>query len=164
MPILKGSFRIMPAGWRDLNGLRQLEKICFPKDAWPLWDLIGVLTLPNVIRLKAIPGQLEAMPGKAGTNAVPAMVGFIASDQHNEDRVAWIVTIGVLPEFRRRGIGLALLQACEAQIRQPRVRLNVRQNNMDAIRLYQQHGYYKVGTWPGYYQDGEDALVMEKQL
>ena len=45
---------IEPATWRDLNALRHLEKVCFPLDAWPLWDLVGVLTLPNVVRLKAM--------------------------------------------------------------------------------------------------------------
>ena len=44
---------IQPATWRDLNSLRHLERLCFPKDAWPLLDLVGVLTLPNVVRLKA---------------------------------------------------------------------------------------------------------------
>lgn len=170
-PVPHRSFKIIPAGWRDLNGLRQLEKVCFPKDAWPLWDLIGVLTMPNVIRLKAVLVASDgvetpsvATEGVSAPLAGDKMVGFVAGDVRGEDHLAWIVTIGVLPEYRRIGIGLALLQACEAHIRQPRVRLNVRTGNTGAIRLYAQHGYYKVSTWPGYYQDGEDALVMEKQL
>ena len=84
----------------DLNEvLRQLESVCFPKDAWPLLDMLGVLTLPNVVRLKAVVGE--------------QMVGFIAGDIRRVENVAWIATIGVLPEYRRRGIGTALLQACE---------------------------------------------------
>jgi ribosomal-protein-alanine N-acetyltransferase len=92
------------------------------------------------------------------------MVGFIAGDIRPEDHMAWIVTIGVLPEYRRQGIALALLQACEARITQPTVRLNVRLSNAGAIRLYDLHGYERVSIWSGYYQDGEDALVMEKKL
>jgi ribosomal-protein-alanine N-acetyltransferase len=140
---------IQPATWRDLNALRSLERICFPQDSWPLLDLIGILTLPNVVRLKAI------VNGE--------MVGFIAGDVRLHKRMAWIATVAVLPEHRRRGIGNALLQACEAQMDVPDVRLSVRASNNDAIRLYRVAGYQHVGVWPDYYQDGEDALIMEKR-
>jgi ribosomal-protein-alanine N-acetyltransferase len=141
---------IDPATWRDLNALRHLEKVCFPKDAWPLWDLVGVLTLPNVVRLRA---------------AVDSqMIGFIAADIRPSERLAWIATLGVLPEYRGRGIGRALLEACEQLLDVRRVQLNVRASNQAAIQLYQTSGYQRAGIWPTYYQDGEDALVMEKEL
>ncbi len=139
---------IEPATWRDLNSLRHLEQVCFPKDAWPLWDLIGVLTLPRVVRLKA---EVE---GK--------MVGFIAADVRHPQQEAWIATLGVLPEYRRRGIGKALLEACEALLDVPCIRRSVRASNEAAIRLYQSYGYHRAGIWRAYYQDNEDALVMEK--
>jgi ribosomal-protein-alanine N-acetyltransferase len=142
--------RIEPATWRDLNPLRQLEKTCFPKDAWPLWDMIGILTFPNVVRLKAIvDGELA---------------GFIAADVRERKRIAWIATVGVLPEYLGRGIGRALLESCEKQLDTPSVRLNVRSSNRDAIRMYRIAGYQDVGVWPKYYLDGEDAIVMEKTL
>ena len=141
---------IQEATWRDLNALRQLEKACFPKDRWPLWDLIGVLSFPNVVRLKA------TVNGR--------MVGFIAGDVRPSQRLAWVATIGVLPEYRSQGIGTALLRACEARLEVPAIRLNVRVSNTTAINLYQSHGYQRAGIWPAYYQDGEDALVMEKSI
>ena len=141
---------IEPATWRDLNTLRHLEQACFPQDAWPLWDMIGILTLPNVVRLKA------TIDGK--------VVGFIAGDIRRSENRAWIATVGVLPEYRQRGIGQALISACERQLPVPAVRLSVRSSNQDAIRLYLHLGYQKVGLWKQYYQDGEDALVMEKAL
>jgi len=141
---------IQPATWRDLNALRQVERVCFPKDAWPIWDLIGVLTLPNVVRLKAVVDD--------------QMVGFIAGDIRPSQQMAWIATIGVLPAYRGRGIGTALLEVCEQQLSVDAVRLNVRVSNHPAIRLYKSFGYQQVGRWPHYYSDGEDALIMEKQL
>jgi ribosomal-protein-alanine N-acetyltransferase len=140
---------VEPATWRDLNQLRNIEKICFPQDAWPLWDLIGVLTLPNVVRLKAVTGD--------------RMVGFIAGDLRPSEQMAWIATVGVLPEYRGRGIGEALIRACEEQLGIPTIRLSVRLSNEGAVRLYQRLGYQRVGIWPNYYLDGEDAVVMEKQ-
>jgi ribosomal-protein-alanine N-acetyltransferase len=149
-PIAPGSeIVIEKATWRDLNALRQIERLCFPKDAWPLWDLIGVLSLPNVVRLKAV---------TAGE-----MIGFIAGDIRASQKMAWIATIAVLPGYRRQGIGAALLEACEKQLHVPRIQLNVRVSNREAINLYQSFGYQRAGLWPSYYQDGEDALVMEKE-
>jgi ribosomal protein S18 acetylase RimI-like enzyme len=37
-------------------------------------------------------------------------------------------------------------------------------SNDNAIALYQQEGYRTVDVWKNYYNDGEDGLVMEKQL
>jgi len=139
---------IEPASWRDLRLVRQLEQICFPKDAWPLLDVIGVLTMPNVIRLKA------SWEGR--------MVGFIAGDIRTAEKVSWIATVAVLPEYRGRGIGRRLLEACEAQLPTTLLRLCVRASNQSAIELYKRCGYYGVGSWPNYYQDGEEAIVMEK--
>lgn len=46
--------QIEEANWRDFNAVRQLELRCFTEDAWPWWDMLSVLTLPSVVRLKAI--------------------------------------------------------------------------------------------------------------
>lgn len=140
--------QIQPATWRDLNPVRQLEQACFPKDAWPLLDVLGVLTMPNIVRLKAVNAN--------------HIVGFIAGDIRPSQHIAWIATLGVLPEYRRRGIASQLLQACEERFQVPTIRLSVRASNQSAIHLYEKYGFYQVGIWPYYYQDGEDALVLEK--
>ncbi len=141
---------IQTANIIDLGALRRLETACFDKDAWPLLDLIAVLTWPEVIRLKAV---------DAGE-----MIGFIAGDPRSSDGVAWISTIAVDPRWQRRGVGRALLRACEAQIELPRMKLTVRVSNQGAIALYEQEGYRMVDLWRGYYNDGEDGLVMGKSL
>lgn len=139
---------ILPATLRDLGSLRRIEQACFPKDAWPLLDLIAVLTYPDVVRLKAV------LNGQ--------MVGFIAGDLRRSEGVGWIATVAVLPAYRRRGIGRALLRACERQMKTSRFRLCVRAENIEAIKMYEQEGYKQTDTWPGYYNDHGNALVMEK--
>lgn len=141
---------IQPASIRDLGALRRLEHVCFDKDAWPLLDLIAVLTWPDVIRLKAVDDG--------------EMIGFIAGDPRPSQGAVWIATLGVDPGYRRRGIGLELLQACEEQVQLPRVKLTVRISNDGAISLYKKAGYRTVDSWKQYYNDGEDGLVMEKIL
>jgi ribosomal protein S18 acetylase RimI-like enzyme len=139
---------IIPASIRDLNALRKLERICFEKDAWSLFDLIAVLTFPGVVRLKAVEDDY--------------MVGFVAGDPRPSQGFAWIATIAVLPEYRRKGIGRALLHACEVQLKTPRLKLSVRATNHSAINLYEQEGYRSMDIWKAYYNDGENAIVMEK--
>jgi ribosomal-protein-alanine N-acetyltransferase len=139
---------ILPANLRDLGSLRRVEQACFLKDAWPLLDLIAVLTWPEIIRLKAVENN--------------QMIGFIAGDPRPSEKLAWIATVGVIPEYQRHGIGRALLQECEKRLEQPRIRLCVRVSNESAINLYKQESYIAVDTWREYYNDNENALVMEK--
>lgn len=132
----------------DLNALHRLEHACFDRDAWPLLDLIGVLTMPGVVRIKAV---IE-----------DEMVGFIAGEIDRVRKLGWITTVGVLPDYRGQGIGTALLHACEQSMNQPCVRLCVRCGNQAAINMYSRNDYHQVDRWKAYYQDGEDAFVLEK--
>lgn len=141
---------IVPATILDLNALRKLEKESFDRDAWPLFDLMAVLSFPDVVRLKAVEDH--------------HMVGFVAGDPRPRDGWGWIATIAVDPRYRRRGIGRALLKACESKLGVPRSRLTVRMSNLGAIQLYEQDGYVSIDMWKSYYSDGEDAKVMEKVL
>jgi ribosomal protein S18 acetylase RimI-like enzyme len=141
---------IIKASILDLNALRKLEQESFAKDAWPLLDLIAVLTFPEVIRLKAVEDNL--------------MVGFAAGDPRPRDGWGWIATIAVSPSYRQKGIGRALLHACEKKLGVPKVRLTVRLSNQVAIAMYKKEGYGTIDIWKGYYNDGEDGMVMEKEL
>ena len=78
---------ILPATWRDLMAVHQLEKTCFHIDAWPLLDILGVLTIPQIVRVKA---QEEEN-----------LIGFIAADLRRAQATAWIATLAVFPSFRR---------------------------------------------------------------
>jgi len=140
--------QILPATFLDLNALIKLERTCFGPDAWPLLDLIAVLTLANVVRLKAV--------------ETGEMVGFAAGDPRPAEGFSWIATIGVAPQWRRQGIGRELLRACEARLATPHLRLSVRVSNDAAIRLYREEGYQRVDVLQNYYKDGEAALVMQK--
>jgi len=141
---------ILPASLLDLNSLRKLSQVCFAGDAWSLFDLIGVLTFPDVIRLKAVDAR--------------GMIGFIAGDSRYSDGAAWVSILGVDPRCQRRGIGTALLRMCELQSKQPTMKLSVRISNHSAIALYEKEGYRSVDIWRKYYNDGEDGLVMAKNL
>ncbi len=144
------NYTLEAADWRDLNDLRQIEKECFGDQSWTLLDLIGVLTITGVVRMKAVhDGE---------------MIGFAAAESRAAENTSWISTIGVLPAYRRNGVAAALLAACEARVSMPRMRLCVRTSNWMALRLYEERGYQRVGVWQDYYANGEDALVLQKYL
>lgn len=141
---------LQTASIRDLGALRKLENACFEKDAWPLLDLIAVLTWPEITRIKAID------EGR--------MIGFVAGEPRSSRKEFWIATIAVDPSYQRRGIGRKLLHACEQQAKVQQLKLTVRISNQSAISLYEKEGYRTLDIWKGYYVDGEDGLVMGKMV
>jgi ribosomal-protein-alanine N-acetyltransferase len=140
--------QLLPASIKDYKDLTRLEGISFPIDRWGLFDLVGVLTFRNVVRLKAL------YEGK--------FAGFTAGDIRKRDGVGWIVTIAVFPEFRGQGIGKALLDECESQMQMPVIKLTVRKSNYSAINLYLKNGYFQSEIWENYYIGGEDGILFEK--
>jgi ribosomal-protein-alanine N-acetyltransferase len=132
----------------DLGALERFDQVCFPKDAWNLLERIVVLLSPAIVRLKVVEDG--------------RMVAFAAGRKAGVDGVGWIQSIGVLPEFRRRGLARRLLHSCETRLEAPRVRLFVRASNAVALWLYEGEGYARRELRVGFYSDGEDAVIMER--
>jgi ribosomal protein S18 acetylase RimI-like enzyme len=81
--------------------------------------------------------------------------------------VARLYSIAVDPALRGQGVAAALIAAAEnaARARGSRsVRLEVRASNKAALSLYERAGFTFLERKPGYYQNGEDALRLEKRL
>lgn len=80
-----------------------------------------------------------------------------------------VTSLAVLYPYRRRGLALQLMNQLHFQLREmhhvDKVDLHVRVSNDAAKRLYEQElGYAIHDIIPGYYQDGEDAYLMRKDL
>jgi [ribosomal protein S18]-alanine N-acetyltransferase len=79
-----------------------------------------------------------------------------------------VLNLAVAPEFRRRGIGGALLEAGLATLRRRKVDevfLEVRESNISAQALYIGYGFRPVGQRAAYYRNPkEDALVLRLEL
>jgi ribosomal-protein-alanine N-acetyltransferase len=84
--------------------------------------------------------------------------------------VTHLLKITVLPRFRRRGIGRALLQNALQTLRNSRpdtheLTLEVRESNSAAVDLYKQAGFQETGRRQGYYRrPDEDAIIMGLDL
>jgi ribosomal protein S18 acetylase RimI-like enzyme len=78
-----------------------------------------------------------------------------------------IVTIDVVLSARREGVGTLLMKAAEDRLRCAGVRtmgLETAVDNTSALAFYKRHGFSVVRTWPRYYSNGVDALVLQKSL
>ncbi|MDE5964476.1 MAG: ribosomal protein S18-alanine N-acetyltransferase [Eubacterium sp.] len=76
-----------------------------------------------------------------------------------------IMRVAVLPEYRRLGIGRALLEECFSSNDPDVVFLDVRENNIPAIRLYESMGFESVGLRKNYYSNPtENAVIMTYNL
>ena len=77
-----------------------------------------------------------------------------------------IMNVAVLPEYRRKGIADALMNALISIASEnacDRITLEVAEDNFGAISLYEKHGFTVSGRRKGFYK-GKDALNMEKKL
>jgi ribosomal protein S18 acetylase RimI-like enzyme len=139
---------------RDLDGLVRLEQRCFDLDRLSRRSLRHFLRRGRASLLVA-----ERQGG--------GLVGYALVTLRRGARVARLYSIAVDPAERRRGLGGRLLRAAESAARQAgaeELRLEARASNRAAIAAYEAAGYRTIGRYPGYYEDGADALRFAKPL
>lgn len=149
------TLRLAPLPATAAEPLSLMHAACFPDDPWDASAFAQILALHGVFGYVA---WLDAAP----LHEIPS--GFvIARDLGGE---AEILTVGVLPGMRRRGLGRSLLGAVVAQAGARRcfsVVLEVAADNAAARRLYEATGFVRVGMRPRYYRRGGgaiDALIL----
>lgn len=96
-----------------------------------------------------------------------AAVGYCCLHFRKAAKAARLYSIAVLAAYRRQGIAAQLLDRCYRLSRKmgyERIRLEARAAANRLINFYTQQGFYPVGLAKNYYEDGADALRMERQL
>ena len=146
-------FRIRRATPADLDALLALERRAFTTDHLSRRQYRHHIGSASARVLAAV--DASGLLGKA-------VVFFRGGSD-----VARLYSIAVADAARGRGIGEALVRAVERAARAQgckRLRLEVRQDNAGAIRLYERLGYRRFGAYAGFYEDGADAWRYEKGL
>ena len=171
-------FRIRQFEKADFDTLWRIDQDCFdPQLAYSRPEMAFYMRRPRAFTLVAeteADGITKEIARAADNNAsfrTPtsdrsrAIVGFLVGELSR--RTGHIITIDVIAEARRAGVGSALLTAAENRLRRSgaeAVALETAINNEAAIRFYKQKGYFIEKTVHGYYSNGLDALVMTKSL
>lgn len=139
---------IRPVLRSDLDAVSGLEKLCF-KDPYPSYFISQLAEANPETFLVAIIDD--------------ALVGYAVVDRwKGHDH---LISIAVHPDSRKRGIGRRLLAALEERLEKGRLfRLEARKRNLPAIEFYRGQGFKETGVIQGYYSDGEDAVMMERNL
>ena len=138
----------------DVAAVAALHACCFD-EAWQ----------PSLI------GRIAHAPGGFGLlwRSEDEPLGFVLG--RTNDARAEVLSLGVAPAARRRGIARALMSAAieRASRRGPReFYLEVAEDNAAAQRLYRTMGFAPVGRRPGYYTRPEakpvDALTFRRVI
>jgi [ribosomal protein S18]-alanine N-acetyltransferase len=139
-----------------------------PDDFDVLWRMDQECFAPGIAYSKA---ELRAYIRNRGSFTLVAVHGESGEPQGflvaYGGPVGHIITIDVGSAFRRLGVGSLLLNAAEARLRSAGSRaagLETAVDNIGALAFYKRHGYSVVRTWPRYYSNGLDALVLQKSL
>ena len=132
----------------DLDAIDEIERASYPTP-WSRAMFVAELQKPSSLALGAYRETGE-------------LAGYLVVSRYVD---AWhVMNVAVAPEFRRRGIGRALLERLFEVTGGDSRRgytLEVRVSNADAIRLYERLGFEARGIRRGYYTDNrEDALIM----
>ena len=95
-----------------------------------------------------------------------AIIGFLIGIKTTPD-TARILMLAVKDAHRKQGIGSALLTRFIKEMKQQnvtKVELEVRTSNKGALRFYQSRGFLLQTTLQQFYQNGENAYSMRKEL
>jgi ribosomal-protein-alanine N-acetyltransferase len=96
-----------------------------------------------------------------------SLAGFLLLEMSPRRRLASIITLDVREEFRRRGCATALMFTAEEILRAQQIKiceLQVDVGNDRALAFYHKHGFEIVRRLNGYYDNGNDAWLMRKEL
>jgi ribosomal-protein-alanine N-acetyltransferase len=141
----------------DFETLWRMDQECFPPGiAYSKRELKAYVRHRGSFTLVAADAATTKEDGK--------IAGFIVV---HSGPTGHIITIDVIAGARRSGVGSLLLQAGEDRLRAAGSRavgLETAVDNLAALNFYKRHGYSVIRTWPRYYSNGVDALVMKKEL
>jgi [ribosomal protein S18]-alanine N-acetyltransferase len=139
----------------ELGALAKRHAECFPSDAWSVRDFLELLAI-------------RGASGHLAVSAEEGIAAFIVDLIGPDD--AEILTLGVVPSARRRGLARALIADLGKRARHRGVRrilLEVAADNHAAISLYGSIGFILLGERPGYYRlpsGRTDALIFGLSL
>jgi len=139
---------IRQAEERDIRPMAEMDILCFSAP----WSEVSFRK-----EIKENPLAFYVVAEISGRMVGYAGLWSIVDEGH-------ITNVAVHPDFRRKGIGEALISVLLNHTIEKGIRshtLEVRASNDPAISLYKKFGFEPAGLRKNYYEDnGEDAIIM----
>lgn len=149
---------LLPVGLVHAELLAGMHAVCFA-EPWSARSMMEVLSMPGAEGLIAVDGG-SLRPSLDG----PGPAGLVLWGRVLDE--AEILTIAVLPPWRRLGVGGRLLFAALSAATiagATSMFLEVAADNLAALALYESSGFVRMGRRKGYY-GGIDAITMRRDL
>lgn len=145
----------------DLEKVKHINQVCLPENYSSYFFMDLYERFPETFIVAEVYGEVAGYIMCRIETGLPDFGLFgIAKRGH-------VISIAVLPQYQRKGIGQALMQDAMQRMRTYKAKecyLEVRASNTPAINLYKKLGFETSRTVHGYYADGEDAAVMTRKL
>jgi len=151
MPLAVSIDRAAPG---DAGLMAAIHASCFARP-WDETAMAQFIAGPGMLCLVASASE------ESGTGPVGLLIARNAAGE------AELLTLGVAPACRRRGIGRALLKAAAAALRASGAKqlfLEVEHGNDAGLALYRSFGAVEIGQRKGYYRHGADAAIFSLAL
>jgi ribosomal-protein-alanine N-acetyltransferase len=149
----KTTIRLADIG--DIDQIYGLER-AYSQNPWSCDGIAGALSDPHSLFFVLQLSDNE-------------IIGFVCSSIVIDE--LQILEVVIHPDYRNRGLGLSLINHLLSIVVDPnfdkrvtRTMLEVRISNHRAIKLYENAGFKKDAVRKGYYQNGEDAVLMSKEI
>jgi ribosomal-protein-alanine N-acetyltransferase len=139
----------------DIPVLATYEKELFPYSPWSTSQFKEEFAGIPTTRFMSVAEDGNTIVGYCGV--------FVPAPGIEAD----ILTVAVLPAYRRQGIATEFMRQIEAyavEREASAMMLEVELSNDSAIKLYESLGYLKISVRMDYYGPGKDAHVMRKEL
>ncbi len=155
---------VRPAGVEDAPLLAALHGLSFSGPGEQRWEPSSVAEILSMPGAQAMLATRKLRAGrKDGAGAEPVGFAIIRTVADEGE----IISIGIIPRARRRGIGALLLDqifACADASGAARLFLEVAEDNVSACALYQARGFIQVGRRENYYHRGRAKRVHARVL
>ena len=139
----------------DIPVLASYEKLLFPYSPWNTAQFKEEFAGIPTTRFMSVAESENTIIGYCGV--------FLPAPGVEAD----ILTVAVLPEYRRQGIAREFMRQIEEWSQErgaSAMMLEVEQSNESAIELYKSLGYMRISVRMDYYGPGKDAFVMRKDF
>lgn len=144
----------------DLEAVVNINRICLPENYPPSFFLEHHYENPKIFLVAEYDGKIVGYNMCRLEYGISNINGKLARKGH-------IISIAVMFEYRRKGIGSKLIEEGLKRLKEcgaTEVYLEVRITNYPAIALYRKMGFRAIRIIEGYYRDGESAYLMVREL